>query len=95
MHHMAQPVTQVRADALTEREVKVFYVTHMFDLAEGIYRLKMDAALFLRAERLGDGRRTFQLTEAEPLPTSYGEDLHHLIFGSEVAASGRDASYHL
>jgi DNA mismatch repair ATPase MutS len=81
--------------ALTEREVKVFYVTHMFDLAEGFYRLNMDAALFLRAERMGDGRRTFKLVTAEPLPTSYGEDLYHLIFGSDVAASGRDAKYHL
>ena len=49
--------------ALMEREVKVFYVTHMFDLAEGFYRLKMDAALFLRAERLGDGQRTFRLID--------------------------------
>ena len=81
--------------ALTEREVKVFYVTHMFDLAEGFYGLKMDAALFLRAERLGDGRRTFKLVTAEPLPTSYGEDLYRLIFGSDVAASGRHTSYHL
>lgn len=81
--------------ALTERGVKVFYVTHMSDWAEGFYRLKMDAALFLRAERLDDGRRTFKLTAAEPLPTSYGEDLYHLIFGSDVAASARNASYHL
>ena len=62
-------------------DVKVFYVTHMFDLAEGFYRLKMDAALFLRAERLADGQRTFRLVAAEPLPTSYGEDLYRLIFG--------------
>jgi hypothetical protein len=32
-----------------------FYVTHMFDFAGGIYRLRMDGALFLGAERLGDG----------------------------------------
>jgi len=55
----------------------------------------MDAALFLRAGRLGDGRRTFELVTAEPLPTSYGEDLYRLIFGSYVAASGRHTSYHL
>jgi DNA mismatch repair ATPase MutS len=67
--------------ALMEREVKVLYVTHMFDLAEGFYRLKIGAALFLRAERLGDGQRTFRLSVAEPLPTSYGEDLYRLIFG--------------
>ena len=73
--------------ALIESEVKVFYVTHMFDLAEGLYRLKMEGALFLRAERLGDGQRTFRLIGAEPLPTSYGEDLYHLIFGRAPDAS--------
>ena len=58
------------------------YVTHMFDLAQGFYLAKMDAALFLRAERLADGRRTFRLVEGEPLPTSYGEDLYRRIFGA-------------
>jgi hypothetical protein len=68
--------------ALLETGIKVFYVTHMFDLAQGFYRAKMDAALFLRAERLVDGLRTFRLVEAEPLPTSYGEDLYRRIFGA-------------
>jgi DNA mismatch repair ATPase MutS len=68
--------------ALMETGIKVFYVTHMFDLAQGFYRAKMDGALFLRAERLADGLRTFRLVEAEPLPTSYGEDLYRRIFGA-------------
>jgi len=67
--------------ALVERGIKVFYVTHLFDLAQGFHRAKMQSALFLRAERLADGRRTFRLTEAEPLPTSHGEDLYRRIFG--------------
>jgi DNA mismatch repair ATPase MutS len=66
--------------ALLETEVKVVYVTHMFDLAEGFYRAKMNTALFLRAERRADGQRTFRLFAGEPLPTSYGEDLYRLIF---------------
>jgi DNA mismatch repair ATPase MutS len=78
--------------ALMEKEVKVLYVTHMFDLAEGFYRLKMDAALFLRAERLGDGQRTFRLSVAEPLPTSYGEDLYRLIFGPAPNGVNQPAS---
>jgi DNA mismatch repair ATPase MutS len=73
--------------ALLETDVKVLYVTHMFDLAEGFYRLKMDAALFLRAERLAEGQRTFRLVAAEPLPTSYGEDLYRLIFGPAADAT--------
>jgi hypothetical protein len=66
--------------ALLEAGIKVVYVTHLFDLAQGFYLAKMDAALFLRAERLSDGRRTFRLVEGEPLPTSYGEDLYRRIF---------------
>lgn len=65
--------------ALLESGVKVFYVTHLFDLAEGLHREQGQAALFLRAERLADGRRTFRLLEGEPLPTSYGEDLYRRI----------------
>ena len=68
--------------ALVEASVKVFYVTHLFDLAQGFCLAKMDTALFLRAERLADGRRTFRLVEGEPLPTSYGEDLYRRIFGA-------------
>jgi len=66
--------------ALLESGVKVIYVTHMFDLAQGFYLARMDGVLFLRAERLPDGRRTFRLIEGEPLPTSYGEDLYRRIF---------------
>ncbi len=68
--------------ALLETGIKVIYVTHLFDLAQRFYLAKMDAALFLRAERLADGRRTFRLVEGEPLPTSYGEDLYRRIFGA-------------
>jgi hypothetical protein len=68
--------------ALLETGIKVIYVTHLFDLAHRFYLAKMDAALFLRAERLADGRRTFRLVEGEPLPTSYGEDLYRRIFGA-------------
>jgi DNA mismatch repair ATPase MutS len=68
--------------ALLEAGTKVFYVTHLFDLAQGFYLAKKDTALFLRAERLLDGSRTFRLVEGEPLPTSYGEDLYRRIFGA-------------
>jgi DNA mismatch repair ATPase MutS len=75
--------------ALMETGVKVFYVTHMFDLAQGFHLAKLDAALFLRAERLADGRRTFRLVEGQPLPTSYGEDLYRRILGpAPDAATG-------
>jgi DNA mismatch repair ATPase MutS len=73
--------------ALLETGTKVVYVTHMFDLAQGFYQAKMDAVLFLRAERLADGRRTFRLVEGEPLPTSHGEDLYGRIFGAVCDAT--------
>ena len=72
--------------ALTEAGIKVLYVTHLFDLAHGLYREQVHAALFLRAERQADGRRTFRLVEGAPLATSYGEDLYRRIFGSALDA---------
>ncbi len=70
--------------ALLEQGIKVLFVTHMFDLADGLYQRKLDAALFLRAERGSDGARPFKLSEAPPLPTSYGEDSYRKIFGTSV-----------
>jgi hypothetical protein len=49
--------------------------------AHSLCSLKMSDALFLRAERLADGRRTFRIEEGDPLPTSYGQDLYRSICG--------------
>jgi hypothetical protein len=68
--------------ALTESEVRVFFVTHFFDLAHSLYLQQADAALFLRAERQADGQRTFRIAEGEPLPTSYGQDLYQQVFST-------------
>lgn len=66
--------------AFLETGVKVLYVTHLYDLAHGFHLAALDEALFLRAERLQNGVRTFRLLEGEPLPTSYGQDLYQRIF---------------
>jgi len=68
--------------AMLRKQIKVFFVTHMYDLAHSFYARQPGNALFLRAERQPDGRRTFRLTEGEPLPTSYGEDSYRRIFGT-------------
>lgn len=68
--------------ALLEMGIKVVYVTHMFDLAHGLFDASRNDALFLRAERLASGERTFRLLEGEPLPTSYGQDLYRKVFGT-------------
>jgi len=69
--------------ALLEKRIKVFFVTHMYELAHGFYDKKMKNACFLLAERQPDGSRTFKLGEGEPLQTSFGEDLYNRIFGAD------------
>lgn len=66
--------------ALLEKRVKIFFVTHLYDLARSLYDMKMADAMFLHADREPDGRRTFKLVEGEPLITSFGEDLYKKIF---------------
>jgi hypothetical protein len=67
--------------ALLDAGVRVFYVTHMYDLAESLCRGRPDQALSLRAERGPDGRRTFKVVPSPPLETSYGEDLYVRVGG--------------
>jgi hypothetical protein len=69
--------------ALLEKRIKVFFVTHMFELAHGFFERQMPDAIYLRAERQADGRRTFKLLEGEPLQTSYGLDLYDQVFGKD------------
>lgn len=70
-------------NALLDEKVKVFYVTHMYDLASGFLHEHGANVLFLRANRLPDGSRSFHLIEGDPLPTSFGEDLYREVFGDE------------
>ncbi len=70
-------------NALLEKRVKVFYVTHLYALAHGLHAAGMKNAVFLRADRQPDGTRTFKLVEGEPLQTSFGEDLYRAVFQSE------------
>jgi len=66
--------------ALNEAGVRVLLVTHLFDLSQRFRREAADGVLFLRAERLPDGTRTFKIREGEALPTSHGQDLYDEIF---------------
>jgi len=67
--------------ALLEADIRVFFVTHQFDFAESFRLQRADSTLFLRAERQDGGRRNFTLAVAQPLPTSYGEDIYYRIGG--------------
>jgi DNA mismatch repair ATPase MutS len=77
--------------AMLDKQVKVFFVTHMYDLAHGFHEQHPEFALFLRAEREPDGRRTFKLLEGKPLPTSHGEDSYRRIFRAVGTAASADA----
>jgi hypothetical protein len=65
----------------------VVFVTHLFDLADGFYRERSEATLFLRAERPTGGDRTYKLTEGRPLATSFGEHLYREIFSAVPVSS--------
>ena len=74
--------------ALLGAGIRVFFVTHLYDLARGFYTDPTTAALFLRAERQPDGRRTFRLAEGRPLPTSHGKDVYRSVFASPGSVPG-------
>ena len=77
--------------ALLERAHKLVFVSHQFDFTRGFYEKRLDNALFLRADRQADGRRTFKLIEGEPLSTSFGQDVYGEVFvtNAETRAEAR------
>ncbi len=66
--------------AFIERHIKVFFVTHLYEFAHGMYEEERPDAFFLCAERRTDGERTFRMVEGVPTQTSYGKDLYYRIF---------------
>lgn len=68
--------------AMLDAGITVVCVTHLYDLAHGLFNEGLETAVFLRAERETDGRRTYKLREGEPLPTSYGADTYRQVFGA-------------
>ena len=69
-------------DALLDRRVKIFFVTHLYHFARILFARRTANAAFLRAERRPDGTRPFKLIEVGPLQTSYGPDLYSQVFGN-------------
>lgn len=78
--------------ALKDRHIRVWFVTHLYAFARGMYEGGSGDAMFLRAERLADGTRTFRLIEGEPLETSYGEDLYREVFENAACTSTERAA---
>ncbi len=77
--------------ALLDEGIKVFFVTHLYHLARLVFNQAqadhLARAMFLRAERLPNGQRTFRILEGEPLPTSFGADAYLRVFGTAPKAS--------
>ncbi len=74
--------------ALIESGLRVVYVTHLYDLAHGLYRDRLPGTVFLRAPRNDDGTRSFRLVEGAPLPTSFGRDVYERVFGGAADKGG-------
>jgi len=72
--------------AFLKNGIKIFFVTHFYDLANSFYESKNGKFGFLRADRRKDGKRTFRILEGAPLETSFGEDLYEKIFGQPLSS---------
>jgi hypothetical protein len=72
--------------ALLEAGARCVFVTHMYDLSHRLHRQGAPGWVFLRAERIPDGGRTYRLVPGAPEPTSYGPDLYRQVFGAPEAA---------
>jgi len=74
-------------NALLDRGIKIIFVTHFNELAEA-YIGNAYRSLFLRAERLENGKRTFKILQADPIPTSFGYDIFLKVFGETAETDG-------
>jgi len=70
-------------EALIENRIKVFFVTHLYEFARGLWENARQEVHFLRARRKEGGRRTYKLREGRPLQTSYGKDVYDAVFARE------------
>ena len=71
---IARQVTQ----ALLDCGVEIAAVTHLHPYAAAF--LEQEDVLFLRAQRLEGGGRTYQILPGEPMITAYGEDIYNEVF---------------
>jgi len=65
--------------AFTEAGVKVLTVTHLLTFAKKVYAEEWKEAVFLSAQRLEDGTRTYKMVAGEPELTSFGLDLYEQV----------------
>ena len=71
-------------DALRERGIAVWCVSHLATLARSLASRADADVLLLRAERRDDGSRSFVIRPGEPLDTSFGDDLYQQLFDADA-----------
>lgn len=67
-------------EGLIDSGLRVVSVTHLYEFSHSLAAQARPDVLFLRAERLSDGGRSFRIVPGEPLPTSHGEDIWAAVF---------------
>lgn len=71
-------------NALLESGIKVIFVTHFYEFSKTFYNKNLCNAVFMRADRQKNGKRTFKIVEGKPLRTSFGEDLYNKVFSEDI-----------
>lgn len=66
--------------AFVEHDIRIVFVTHMYEFGRQFYEQGDPNILFLRAGRNPDGSRSFRIQPGTPLTTSFGRDLYDEIF---------------
>ncbi len=66
--------------ALTRRGIRVIYVTHMFQLAKGVWDMHDETHGFLRTTLTSAGRPTYHLHVGAPQPRSNGIEMYDRVF---------------
>lgn len=74
--------------ALTRRGMRVIYVTHMYQLAEGLAEMHDESHLFLRTTLTPDGRASYRLHTGAPEPRSNGIEMYDRVFSSAAVWPG-------
>jgi DNA mismatch repair ATPase MutS len=69
--------------ALLENRIRIFFVTHFYELARLFWEKHLPGSCFVQAERRPNGERTFRLIQGDPQPTSFAADLYRQVFKGE------------
>lgn len=75
--------------ALKEEGIRILTVTHLLSFAQQMYEESSgdDSVIFLSAEHLDDGRRTFKIIPHPPEMTSFGLELYDEILGNKHSST--------